>query len=95
MAPIPIYWILLGKRPYKSHLNKDLFCPTMPKNKLGEIYHLLLSDSKKIQADWHLIKIDSHKVEYLLNNLFAAVQSVILQTKQYHEVKKCNYRWSF
>jgi len=32
-----------------------------------------------------LIKIDSHKIEYLLINLFIAVQSMILQTKQYHE----------
>jgi hypothetical protein len=39
----------------------------------------------KIQADGHLIKIDSHKIEYLLINLFVAVQSVILQKKRHYQ----------
>ena len=39
----------------------------------------------KIQVDGHLVKIDSNKIEYLLINLFVAVQSVILQKKSYYQ----------
>jgi len=59
--------------------------PDFAKNKLGKIYPLLLTDSMKIQVDGHLIKIDSHKIEFLLINLFVAVQSVILQKKSYYQ----------
>ena len=39
----------------------------------------------KIQVEGHLIKIDSHKIEYLLINLFVAVQSVIIQKKRHYQ----------
>lgn len=59
--------------------------PDYAKNKLGKIYPLLLTDSIRIQVDERLIKIDSHKIEYLLINLFIAVQSVILRKKEYYQ----------
>jgi hypothetical protein len=59
--------------------------PDFAKNKLGKIFPLLLTDSMKIQVDGHLIKIDSHKVEFLLINLFVAVQSVIIQKKRHYQ----------
>jgi hypothetical protein len=59
--------------------------PDFAKNKLGKIYPLLLTDSMKIQVDGHLVKIDSHKIEFLLINLFVAVQSVILQKKSHYQ----------
>jgi hypothetical protein len=52
--------------------------------KLGQIYPLLLSDSLKLQVDQKLIKIDPHKIEFFLINLFIAIQTVVLQTKHYH-----------
>ena len=74
-----------GKTPIRIALQQGFLIPDYARNKLGKIYSLLLSDSLKIQVDGQLIKIDSHKIEYLLINLFIAVQSTILQTKQYHE----------
>lgn len=73
------------KAPVQIALEQGFMLPDYAKKKLGRIYPLLLSDSMKIHIDGHLIKIDSHKVEYLLINLFAAVQSVIVQTKEYYE----------
>jgi hypothetical protein len=74
-----------GKTPIRIALQQGFLLPDYARNKLGKIYSLLLSDSLKIQVDGQLIKIDSHKIEYLLINLFIAVQSMIIQTKQYHE----------
>lgn len=73
------------KTPIQIALEQAFVLPDYAKNKLGKIYPLLLSDSMKIQAEGSLIKIDSHKTEYLLINLFIAVQSMILQSKLYHE----------
>jgi len=74
------------KIPIQIALEQAFFLPDYAKNKLGKIYSLLLTDSIKIQVEGYLIKIDSHKIEYLLINLFIAVQSAILQTKQHYEV---------
>jgi hypothetical protein len=73
------------KTPLQIALEQAFVSPDYAAGKLGKIYPLLLSDSMKIQIDGCLIKIDSHKIEYLVINLFIAVQSVILQTKQYFE----------
>lgn len=73
------------KTPIQIALQQAFLLPDYAKKKLGKIYPLLLSDSMKIRVDEQLIKIDSHKIEYLLINLFIAVQSMILQTKQYRE----------
>jgi hypothetical protein len=73
------------KTPIQIALEQAFVSVDFAKNKLGGIYAQLLSDSMKIQADGHLIKIDSRKVEYLLINLFMAVQPVILQKKLFYE----------
>ncbi|MCX6268060.1 MAG: hypothetical protein NTW16_11975, partial [Bacteroidetes bacterium] len=49
------------------------------------IYPLILTGSVSLQIDGQLIKIDQHKVEYLLVNLFIAVQSSIQQSKNYYQ----------
>ena len=74
-----------GKTPIQISLEQAFVLPDYAKHKLGKIYPVLLSESMKIQVGGHLIKIDSHKFEYLLINLFIAVQSVILQKKYYFE----------
>jgi hypothetical protein len=74
-----------GKTPIQISLEQAFVLPDYARNKLGRIYPLLLSDSMKIQVDGHLIKIDSHKIEYLLINLFIAVQSVILRKKMHYQ----------
>jgi len=73
------------KTPLQVAVGQAFFQPDYAKNKLGKIYTLLQSDSLKIQINRQLIKIDSHKPEYLLINLFIAVQTSILQTKKYFE----------
>ncbi len=55
------------------------------KNKLGKIFPMLLSDSMKIQVSDRLVKIDSSKTEYLVINLFIAVQSVIIRKKSHFQ----------
>jgi hypothetical protein len=74
-----------SKTPIQIALEQAFVLPDYARNKLGKIFPLLLSDSMKIQADGQLIKIDSHKIEYLLINLFIAVQSVILQQKRHYQ----------
>ncbi len=73
------------KTPVQIALEQGFILPDFAKNKLGKIYSLLLSNAIKIQVDGRMIKIDSHKIEYLIINLFIAVQSVILQSKSYYE----------
>ena len=81
----PALFDTFGKTPIQISLEQAFVLPDYARNKLSRIYPLLLSDSMKIQTDGHLIKIDSHKIEYLLINLFIAVQSVILRQKRYYQ----------
>ncbi|HUX56085.1 MAG TPA: UvrD-helicase domain-containing protein [Bacteroidales bacterium] len=81
----PALFDTFSKTPIQIALEQAFVLPDYARNKLGNIYPLLLSDSLKIQVDGHLIKIDSHKIEYLLINLFVAVQSVILQKKRHYQ----------
>ncbi|OFX41745.1 MAG: hypothetical protein A2X03_16710 [Bacteroidetes bacterium GWA2_40_15] len=74
-----------SKTPIQIALEQAFVLPCYARNKLGKIFPLLLSDSMKIQTDGYLIKIDSHKIEYLLINLFIAVQSVILRQKRHYQ----------
>lgn len=74
-----------SKTPIQIALEQAFVLPDYAKNKLGKIFPLLLSDSMKIQTEGHLIKIDSHKIEYLLINLFIAVQPVILRQKRHYQ----------
>ena len=74
-----------SKTPIQIALEQAFVLPDYARNKLGKIFPLLLSESMKIQTDRHLIKIDSHKIEYLLINLFIAVQSVILRQKRHYQ----------
>jgi len=62
-------------------LQQAFINPDYAKNKLGRIYPLLLSGSLGLQVDSQLIKIDPHKAEFLIVNLFIAMQSAIMQTK--------------
>ena len=81
----PALFNTFNKTPIQIAFEQAFVLPDYARNKLGKIYPLLLSDSLKIQVDGRLIKIDSHKIEYLLINLFIAVQSVILQKKHYYQ----------
>jgi len=74
-----------SKTPIQIAFEQAFVSPDYARNRLGKIFPLLLSDSMKVQVDGHLIKIDSHKIEYLLINFFIAVQSVILQKKRHHQ----------
>ena len=74
-----------GKTPVQITLGQAFVSSDYAKNKIGKIYPLLLSDSLKIQTNDRLIKLDSHKFEYFLINLFISVQSAIMQTKRYNQ----------
>ncbi len=71
-----------GKSPVQIILGQAFVLEDYAKYKAGKIYPLLLTDSIKIQVDGRLVKIDSHKIEYFLINLFIAIQSSIIQTKR-------------
>lgn len=81
----PSLFNTFNKTPIQIAFEQAFVLPDYAINKLGKIYPFLLSDSMKIQVDGRLIKIDSHKIEYLLINLFIAVQSVILQKKRHYQ----------
>ena len=81
----PAFTNTFSKTSIQIAFEQAFLFPDYAKNKLGKIYPLLLSDSMKIQADGHLIKIDSHKTEYLLINLFISIQSVVLQKKRHYQ----------
>jgi hypothetical protein len=74
-----------SKTPIQIAFEQAFTSPDYARNRLGKIFPLLLSDSMKVQVDGYLIKIDSHKIEYLLINFFIAVQSVILQKKMHYQ----------
>ncbi len=73
------------KTPLQIALLQAFVNKEYAKSKLGGIYPLILSGAISVQIDGHLIKIDPHKVEYLLVNLFIAVQSSIQQSKDYYQ----------
>jgi hypothetical protein len=73
------------KTPLQIALLQAFVNKEYAKSKLGGIYPLILSGSVSVQIEGHLIKIDPHKVEYLLVNLFIAVQSSIQQSKNYYQ----------
>ncbi|MCX6252358.1 MAG: hypothetical protein NTX61_16620 [Bacteroidetes bacterium] len=73
------------KTPVQIALRQAFLMPEYAKSKLGKIYPLLLTDSLKIQVGGSLIKIDPHKIEFLMVHLFIAIQSAIQQTKRYFQ----------
>ncbi len=81
----PALFDTFNKTAIQISLEQAFVLPDYAKNKLGNIFPLLLSDSMKIQVNERLIKIDSHKIEYLLINLLIAVQSVILRKKSHFQ----------
>ena len=81
----PALFNTFRKTPIQIAFEQAFVLPDYARNKLGKIFPLLLSDSMKIQVDGRLIKIDSHKIEYLLINFFIAVQSVILRKKRHYQ----------
>jgi len=81
----PSLFNTFSKTAIQIALEQAFVLPDYARNKLGKIFSILLTDSMKIQVDGHLIKIDSHKIEYLLINLFIAVQSVILRKKRHYQ----------
>ena len=42
---------------------------SMPANKIGEFYNMLVPESISVNADDRLIKIDSHKIEFIFVNI--------------------------
>lgn len=81
----PSLFNTFSKTAIQIALEQAFVLPDYASNKLGKIFPILLSDSMKIQVDGHLIKIDSHKIEYLLINLFIAVQPMILRKKRHYQ----------
>ena len=47
--------------------------------KFGRLYPMLLTDHIKVKVDDRLIKLDNHKIEYFLLNLFISLQVTIIQ----------------
>jgi len=81
----PCLFNTFNKTSIQVAFEQAFVSPDYARNKLGKIYPLLLTDSLKILAEERLAKIDSHKIEYLLINLFLAIQSVILPKKRYFQ----------
>jgi len=75
------------KTPVQIALQQAFVKPDYAKTRLGKIYPLLLSASLSIQVKGKLIKIDPPKTEFFMVNLFIAVQSSIMQTKEYYEAQ--------
>jgi hypothetical protein len=73
------------KTPIQIALQQAFINPDYAKNKLGKIYPMLLTASLGIQVKGQLIKIDPHKAEFLMVNLFIAMQSAIMQTKSHFQ----------
>lgn len=73
------------KTPLQISVARAFISKDYAKNNLGSIYPLLVTDSIKVKIDEKLIKIDNHKIEYILLNLLIAVQSIILQKKEWNE----------
>jgi len=53
-------------------------------NKLEQLYPHLLTENIKVKVDDRLVKIDNHKIEYFLVNLFIALQGAIIAQNERH-----------
>lgn len=73
------------KTPVQIALQQAYVSREYAKQKLKLIYPMLLSDALSLQVNEQLIKIDPHKIEYLMVHLFTAVQSSIIQSKNYYQ----------
>ncbi|MBE0647134.1 MAG: UvrD-helicase domain-containing protein [Bacteroidales bacterium] len=73
------------KTPVQISLQQAYISKEYASHRLRKIYPLLLSDALSLQVDGQLIKIDPHKIEYLMVHLFIAVQSSIIQSKNFYE----------
>ncbi|MBL7113188.1 MAG: UvrD-helicase domain-containing protein [Bacteroidales bacterium] len=73
------------KTPVQIALQQAYVSIEYAKHRLGKIYPMLLSDALSVQVDGQLIKIDPHKIEFLMVHLFIAVESAILQSKRHYE----------
>ena len=60
---------------FQSYASKNFF------SKLGQIYNGIVTENIKIQVNGRMIKIDNRKIEYLLLNLFIALQKTIIENK--------------
>lgn len=63
-----------GKNVLQTALFQSFFSKEFTKSKLGKIYPLIVAPSIKVKADNRLVKIDNHKFEFILLNLFIALQ---------------------
>jgi len=75
------------KTPVQIAIQQAFVNTDYAKTKLGKIYPMLLSASLGIQVQGQLIKIDPHKAEFLMVNLFIAMQSSIMQTKHHFQAQ--------
>ncbi|NQV01134.1 MAG: hypothetical protein HQ542_00680 [Bacteroidia bacterium] len=73
------------KTPVQIALQQAFVNREYAKHQLGKIYPMLLSDALSVQVDGQLIKIDPHKIEFLMVHLFIAVQSIIIQSKHHYQ----------
>lgn len=75
-----------GRNPLQINIAQAYTQPDYLKLKFGKLYGLLAAESIKIKVDNQLVKIDRHKAEFLLINVFIALQTEILIPK--HKDKK-------
>jgi len=73
------------KTPVQIALQQAYVRREYAKQRLGKIYPMLLSDALSLQVDGQLIKIDPHKIEFLMVHLFIAVQTIIIQAKSHYQ----------
>lgn len=74
-----------GRTPFQISIAQANVQPDYLKQKFGKLFSLLAAESIKIKANNQLIKIDRHKAEFLLLNVFIALQTETLQHKRTNE----------
>lgn len=71
----------LGRTPLQLALRAAYHNPLYAKATLGAVYPLLLPAALKVRVGDHLVKIDSHRMEFFLFHSMLAMFEFILRTK--------------
>jgi hypothetical protein len=81
----PEVYETFGKTPLQIALGQAFLSKEFAQHKLAKLYLLLVPVAIKIKVNDQLLKLHNSHIEFLLLNLFIAVQSSILQNKEYYE----------
>ena len=77
--------------PFQIALYRSRMFPRYAKEKIGNLYELLRTDSLSIKINDKLVKVGNHKMEYLILHYLIAVQMGIMKMSEKNDFIQCDH----